>query len=174
MVAWWCLITIKNDKNGKMTIPTSPERKTEPRVSKIDPRKKALVIVIVPAPTSKESLFGNRQNKSLFLRFQRWLVLSYRGSPRVGRVVCPHLRVLNDLIFLLQLVNTLCKGVRCVMIIKKGGELPQKTRWSQRQLLQGECKGQSPAGRQRSSGRNRWRSFSLKSLPHLMKTLFVM
>ena len=111
----------KNDKNGKMTIPTSPERKTEPRVSKIDPRKKALVIVIVPAPTSKESLFGNRQNKSLFLRFQRWLVLSYRGSPRVGRVVCPHLRVLNDLIFLLQLVNTLCKGVRCVMIIKKGG-----------------------------------------------------
>ena len=64
---------------------------------------------------------GSWHNKSLFFRFQRWLALSYRGSPRVGRVVCPHLRVLNDLIFLLQLVNTLCKGVRCVMIIKKGG-----------------------------------------------------
>ena len=43
-----------NDNNHKETKLTSPERKTDPKVSNIEPRKNALVIVIVPAPTWTE------------------------------------------------------------------------------------------------------------------------
>ena len=43
--------TTKNHSNHKQTKLTSPERKTDPKVSNIEPRKNALVIVIVPAPT---------------------------------------------------------------------------------------------------------------------------